>query len=69
MCGVFMLVSVLASGSKGNSTYIKTKNHEILIDAGCTMTYLNEKLIENNTNLDNIDYIFITHKIFIYGMR
>lgn len=61
MCGVFMLVSVLASGSKGNSTYIKTKNHEILIDAGCTMTYLNEKLIENNTNLDNIDYIFITH--------
>lgn len=61
MCGVFMLVSVLASGSKGNSTYIKTKKHEILIDAGCTMTYLNEKLIENNTNLDNIDYIFITH--------
>ena len=61
MRGVFMLVSVLASGSKGNSTYIKTKNHEILIDAGCTMTYLNEKLIENNTNLDNIDYIFITH--------
>lgn len=61
MCGVFMLVSVLASGSKGNSTYIKTKKHEILIDAGCTMTYLNEKLIENNTNLNNIDYIFITH--------
>lgn len=61
MRGVLMLVSVLASGSKGNSTYIKTKNHEILIDAGCTMTYLNEKLIENNTNLDNIDYIFITH--------
>lgn len=56
-----MLVSVLASGSKGNSTYIKTNNHEILIDAGCTMAYINEKLIENNTSLDNIDYILITH--------
>ena len=56
-----MLVSVLASGSKGNSTYVKTSQHELLIDAGCTMNYLNEKLIENNTCLDNIEYIFITH--------
>ena len=50
-----MLVSVLASGSKGNSTYVKTSHHELLIDAGCTMNYLNEKLIENNTCLDNIE--------------
>ena len=61
MCGILMLVSVLASGSKGNSTYVKTSHHELLIDAGCTMNYLNEKLIENNTCLDNIEYIFITH--------
>ena len=50
MCGILMLVSVLASGSKGNSTYVKTSHHELLIDAGCTMNYLNEKLIENNTD-------------------
>lgn len=61
MCGILMLVSVLASGSKGNSTYVKTSHHELLIDAGCTMNYLNEKLIENNTSLDNIEYIFVTH--------
>lgn len=61
MFGVFMLISVLASGSKGNSTYIKTTNHELLIDAGCNMKYINEKLIENNTSLNNIDYILITH--------
>ena len=56
-----MLVSVLASGSKGNSTYIKTTTTEILIDAGTNIKYLNEKLHENNTDLENIKYILITH--------
>lgn len=56
-----MLVSVLASGSKGNSTLIKTKEYNILIDAGMTVKYLNEKLRENEVLLKDIDYIFITH--------
>ena len=46
-----MLISVLASGSKGNSTLIKTKNHNILIDAGMTIKYLEEKLNINKTSL------------------
>ena len=56
-----MLVSVLASSSKGNSVYVKTKNHELLIDAGTNVKYINEKLRENGTDLSNIDYILITH--------
>ena len=56
-----MLVSVLASSSKGNSVYIKTTNHELLIDVGMNAKYLEEKLKENETSLKNIDYILITH--------
>lgn len=56
-----MLVSVLASGSKGNSTLIKTKDYNILIDAGMTVSYLEDKLRENEVLLKDINYIFITH--------
>lgn len=56
-----MLVSVLASGSKGNSTLIRTKDNNILIDAGMTVNYLEEKLRLNEIRLKDIDYIFITH--------
>lgn len=56
-----MLVTVLASGSKGNSTLIKTDNLNILIDVGMNLKYLKEKLNEVNTKLEDIDYIFLTH--------
>ncbi len=56
-----MLVSVLASGSKGNCTLIKTDKLNILIDAGMNLKYLTEKLSETNTKPEDIDYIFITH--------
>ncbi len=56
-----MLVSVLASGSKGNSTLIKTEEHLILVDAGMTVKYLETKLRELEILLSDIDYIFITH--------
>ena len=56
-----MLVSVLASGSEGNSTLIKTANHTILIDIGMNLKYITEKLEEHNTNPSEIDYIFLIH--------
>ena len=56
-----MLVSVLASGSKGNSTLIKTDKLNILIDAGMNLKYLKEKLAEVDTKIEDINYIFITH--------
>jgi len=56
-----MLVSVLASGSKGNSTLITTDRVKILIDAGKNQKYLENKLNQINLSLKDIDYILITH--------
>ena len=38
-----MKACVLASGSKGNVCYVKTKNHNILIDIGTNKKYIVEK--------------------------
>ena len=56
-----MLVSVLASGSKGNSTLIKTDKLNILIDAGMNLKYLNEQLSKLDLSIEDINYLFITH--------
>ena len=39
-----MKVCVLASGSKGNSTYIEYKDTKILIDLGMSCSYIEQKL-------------------------
>lgn len=56
-----MKVSVLASGSEGNSTYLETKNHKILIDLGMNVKYIKEKLQELDILPEQIDLILITH--------
>lgn len=56
-----MLVSVLASGSEGNCTYIQTKNRKILIDLGMNNKYITTKLSELGVEPSEIDYVFITH--------
>ena len=56
-----MLVSVLASGSEGNSTYIQTKDKKILIDLGMNNKYITEKLEELGVKPNEIDYILVTH--------
>ena len=56
-----MLVSVLASGSEGNSTYIQTKEKKILIDLGMNNKYIVSKLEELGVSPSEIDYILITH--------
>ena len=35
-----MIVCNLSSGSKGNCTYVQTKNHKILIDIGNSCLYV-----------------------------
>lgn len=56
-----MKVIVLSSGSKGNTTYIETKNAKILIDAGNTSKYILNKFEEHQIDPKKIDAIFITH--------
>lgn len=56
-----MKACVLASGSKGNSTYIETEHHKMLIDLGTSSLYVEKKLKELNVNPGQIDSIFITH--------
>ncbi len=56
-----MLVSVLASGSEGNSTLIQTKHKKILIDLGMNNKYITEKLAELNVKPSEIDYVLVTH--------
>lgn len=56
-----MKFCVLSSGSKGNCTYLETRNHKILIDMGTTNKYIENSLIELGINPNSIDIIFITH--------
>jgi phosphoribosyl 1,2-cyclic phosphodiesterase len=56
-----MRVAVLASGSKGNSTYIETDNTKSLIDIGMSNLYIENRLKELNIEPDSIDNVFITH--------
>ena len=56
-----MQLSILASGSKGNSCYIKTNNHNILIDIGLTSISIEKRLKQINVDPKNIDTILITH--------
>lgn len=53
--------SVLASGSKGNCTFISTNKTSILIDAGMTCLYIEKQLNSLNCLPSKIDGIIITH--------
>ncbi len=56
-----MKVCVFASGSKGNITYIETKNHHILLDMGKTKKYIVDSLKKINVSPEDIDIILISH--------
>ena len=56
-----MRVCVLASGSKGNVTYIETTNHKILLDMGMKKKYIIESLKKIDVDPASIDLILISH--------
>ena len=56
-----MKVCNLASGSKGNCTYIKTDKYNLLFDAGKNVTYIDTELKSIGCSVVEIDYVFITH--------
>lgn len=56
-----MRVCNLSSGSKGNCTYVETKNHKILIDVGTTTIQVEKSLNLIGVNPSDIDMVLITH--------
>lgn len=65
-----MEIIVLGTGSKGNSTLIKTEKSNILIDIGFSYKTLTEKLESVNMYPKDINYILLTHDHtdHIYGL-
>ena len=57
-----MRVVNLASGSKGNCTFIEAGNTKILIDAGLTVVELVRRLDIIGEKPENIDAILLTHE-------
>src|SRR3954464_12918463 len=55
-------VSVLGSGSRGNSTFIRTDEACILIDAGMSRREVAKRLEAIGENPDRIDAVLVTHE-------
>lgn len=56
-----MRVSVLASGSTGNTSLIETEQHKILMDAGLSGKKIKELLNEVDVDINDIDMAFLSH--------
>ncbi len=56
-----MKISVLASGSRGNSSLIVTDKVKILVDLGTTCLYVEKRLKELEISPLEINAIFLTH--------
>lgn len=56
-----MKIKVLASGSKGNCSYIETKSTRFLIDIGIPYQRLEKELYKMNLTIDDIDALLLTH--------
>lgn len=56
-----MNIKILASGSKGNCTYIQTQNTKFLIDIGISFLQLKNELHNMSVNVDDLDFIILTH--------
>ena len=57
-----MKFSVIGSGSKGNVTYLETKNTKILIDCGLSFKQINVRLKNQDLSLEDLDGVLITHE-------
>ncbi|MDD3048770.1 MAG: MBL fold metallo-hydrolase [Bacilli bacterium] len=56
-----MRISVLASGSKGNCTFVEENDTRILVDFGISSDYVEEQLDDMNVDVKTIKAVLITH--------
>ncbi|MCH8264215.1 MAG: MBL fold metallo-hydrolase, partial [Proteobacteria bacterium] len=52
----------MASGSAGNSVYIETDSHKILLDAGLSEKKLSARLASIGREVKDLDAVFVTHE-------
>lgn len=57
-----MKISILGSGSSGNSIYIENNESKILIDAGFSCKKIEAKLSSIGKNIEDIDALLVTHE-------
>lgn len=57
-----MQVAVLASGSKGNCTFVELEGVRVLVDAGISARRIKQELAGIGRDIDDIDAVFITHE-------
>lgn len=57
-----MKFTTLMSGSKGNCTYIGSGKTHILVDMGCSLTYLRKALAGLSLAPEDMDAVIITHE-------
>jgi phosphoribosyl 1,2-cyclic phosphodiesterase len=57
-----MEISVLASGSSGNSTFISGDESAVLVDAGVSLRQITKSLSNIGKDLKDIDAILVTHE-------
>lgn len=57
-----MKISVLASGSTGNVTYIETPEHKVLLDAGLSGKKIAELMASIGRDLHDVDTLLVTHE-------
>ncbi|MBS0949650.1 MBL fold metallo-hydrolase [Weissella minor] len=55
-------VSMLASSSSGNVTYLETPEHKILVDAGLSGKKIADRMAQIDRSLNDVDAIFVTHE-------
>lgn len=57
-----MKLIVLASGSKGNATYLEIGSFRVLIDAGISLRQIQSRMEEKSERLERLDAVFLTHE-------
>lgn len=55
-------VSILASGSSGNVTYIESANQRLLVDSGLSGKKVTELMKQIDRDIADVDGILVTHE-------
>ncbi len=57
-----MEIYVLASGSKGNMTYLKVGHIKLFVDAGISYKKIKEKMMNYGEDLNEVKTLLLTHE-------